>query len=249
MELKSLILGVLFSLGLFAVKSGAGLNYFLMRSRNRKRNAGVLFLWSAGYLIVFLTVFSVLKRFDFLRHIDSVQRFIQSGMLIHVLMAVFMAIYGLMLLKKKTHDGGNASGWLLLVIPCPVCLTVILFTLAFLLAYVPDMGWAAVVAAWAGFTGLAFATIFLMKTFFASYRSTPESLLGTAMLLISAYFLLSVMIMPQFGDIDNIYRLAAYKGTHKKISPGHVVLLSSILAGLFIAGFASARKTIRRENK
>lgn len=248
MELKSLILGVFFSMGIFAVKSGAGLNYILMRSRNRKRNTGVLFLWSAGYLIIFLTVFSVLKRFDFLRHVDSVQRFIQSGMLIHVLMAVFMAVYALMLLRQKTHDGKSASGWLLLVIPCPVCLTVILFTLAFLLAYFPDMGWETVVAAWAGFTVLAFVTIFLMKTVFAGCRSTPEALLGAAMLLISGYFLLSIMIMPQFGDMDKIYRLATYQGQNKDVPLAHIWTLSVVVTVLFLAGFISSKSTMRRKN-
>lgn len=246
MELKSLVLGILFSMGIFAVKSGVGLNYLVRRAKRPGTILGVLCGWSGAYLIVFGLVFYILRYIDFLGNIEMIQNLISSGMLVHVAMAAFMAAYGLMLLKKRDHAGKSASGWLLLVFPCPVCLTVILFTLAFLLAYFPATGWGAVLATYAGFVGVALLTLVLMKTIFAKEHFSPEAVLGSAMLLIAVYFIVSIVIMPQFGDIEKIYRLAAYQGRHTEISLDHAGWLGLTIAAFFTMGFTSTRRTIRR---
>jgi hypothetical protein len=49
MELKSLILGILFSVGIFAVKSGVGLYYFLGQRQSLKMKM----VWGMLYSIFF----------------------------------------------------------------------------------------------------------------------------------------------------------------------------------------------------
>jgi predicted transporter len=246
MEMKSLILGMVFSMGIFAVKSGVGLHYFAVRTRHLKSTVVVLLSWSGGYLLLFWLMFAVLRQFDFLQHIEMVQDLVTSGMFVHTAMAILMGVYGLILLQK-THVPKKSRLWMLLVFPCPLCLMVILLSLGFLLSYFPDIRWEILSAVWAGFVGIALATLLIMKTVVAGKRSMPESLLGAAMLFIAAYFVLSVMLMPQFGDIDKIYRLATYQGDHTKTSLTQIAGMILILAVFFMMGFASGKKTMRRE--
>ena len=246
MEFKSLLLGILFSIGIFAIKSGVGLNYFFQRKKKLKIKLAVLLFYVGGYLIIFLGVFYSLQHLNLLQHFEIIRNMMKSGMLIHVIMATFMAIYGFMLLKRPPNETAATSGWLILVLPCPVCLVVILFSVAFMLAYFPEAGKTAVLTTYAGFLLINFLTVILMNAWSVGSRSTPETILGAAMLMISTYFLLSIIIMPQFSDIDKIYRLALYKGENPAISATSVWVLSTVIITAFIIGFASATRTIRR---
>lgn len=246
MEFKSLLLGILFSIGIFAIKSGVGLSYFFQRKMKLKKKLAALLLYAGGYLFIFLGVFHILKHLNFLQYFEIIRNMMESGMLIHVIMATFMAVYGFMLLKRPPNQSPAMSGWLILVLPCPVCLTAILFSVAFLLAYFPEAGKTAVLTTYAGFLLINFLTVILMNAWSVGSRSTPETILGAAMLMISVYFLLSVVIMPQFGDIDKIYRLALYKGEQPAMPARSFWLFSALITISFAIGFVSATRNIRR---
>jgi len=46
MELKSLFIGIFFSMGIFAIKNGVGLHYFLAKKINPKAKIPLFFLYS-----------------------------------------------------------------------------------------------------------------------------------------------------------------------------------------------------------
>jgi len=50
--------------------------------------------------------------------------------------------------------------------------------------------------------------------------------------------------MPQFEDMDRIYRLAAYQGEKQTVNIRDILLLYSMMAVLFTTGFWNMRRKI-----
>jgi predicted transporter len=59
-------------------------------------------------------------------------------MQVHLLMAGLMMLWGTGPAAQTPSPWRHQSGWLLLTLPCPVCATVIVFSLAFGLSLFPD---------------------------------------------------------------------------------------------------------------
>ncbi|NNK00146.1 MAG: hypothetical protein HKP58_07010, partial [Desulfatitalea sp.] len=135
---KSLILGILFSIGVFSVKSGVGLSYYLFQTVSKRTRLGTYVLSAGAYLLVFLASVLILKKIELIRHMDVVQDFVQSGMLIHLIMAAMLMVWGVVLLKRDGTLHQKSKGWLLLAAPCPVCAIVIFFSVGFLMTCFPD---------------------------------------------------------------------------------------------------------------
>ena len=250
MAYHSLILGILFSIGIFAIKSGVGLHYILGSRNGFWSKAVVLLAFLFSYSVVFLLAALVLKRVDLVRHLDTVQSLIRSGMLIHLLMAGLMAVWGVALLKQKPDTMSVSRGWLLLVLPCPVCATVIAFYAAFLFMLFPDQAVASLAALYTAFILISAVAATLVYLYEIRSRQnvtqSRESLLGGAMLLMAAYFLLSVTLMPQFGDLDKVYRLACYPCDSARTGALSVLVVSAAAAAAFSLGWGFRFKQIRR---
>ena len=133
-----------------------------------------------------------------------------------------------------------------MIIPCPVCVTVIFISLSFLLSYFPDSGHLATFWAYLAFMSIVLITVTGMSLWGISSNTTPESTMGAAMLLIAVYFFLSVIILPQFGDIDKIYRLAAYRGEKQVIDTEQLLLLYAVMAAFFTGGFCMMMRKLKR---
>jgi predicted transporter len=249
MELKSLIIGIVFTLGIFALKSGVGLQYYLVQKRKVKTRLLLFFMYAAAYLFIFLLCAFIIQKGDIASQFARIQSLVKSGMLIHVLMAGGLVIWGIILLKRKESSLKATCGWLALVIPCPVCITVIFFSTAFLLSWFPHSGYMAVSAAYLGFMFIVVITVTGMLMWRAISNSTPESTLGAAMLIIAAYFFLSVIIIPQFGDIDRLYRLAAYQNEKQIINIKDALILYSAIIVLFTTSYWTMKRKIKNTGK
>lgn len=242
---KSLILGVLFSIGVFAGKSGIGLAYLLERTPSWQGKAVRLLGFALLYGLVFALAAWGLRVLDPLAHLESIQRFLQSGMQAHLLMAGVMIAWGLALLRKP-HQHGNASrGWLLLTLPCPVCATVIVFSLAFGLSLFPDHFSQVAGGLYLAFLVISLMVMGLMLGLGKMTAQSAESLLGGAMVLLGTYFLLSMAILPQFADVDKIYRMAHYQAPGQQQDLSALLLLVVLTLLTFMAGFGRTRKKIR----
>jgi len=239
MELKSLILGLLFSLGAFGVKTGIGLQYVFSRQVSRGGRLAVGLLAALAYLAVFSASAVLVRRVDLLQYYKTISGFMASGMFIHLAMALLLGLWGIRLLKRRDHEKTASAGWLVLVVPCPVCMTAILFATGFLVAWFPEKQVASVGLMYLGFMGLALAA----GTITACSRHSacsPEKTLGAAMLLAAAFFLVSMAVVPQFADVDKIYRLAGYQGGNTPASGWKTVLVGSTAGLLFMTGFIGA---------
>lgn len=246
MAYHSLILGVLLSIGVFAVKSGAGLAYLVNgQIKSRMKILGLL-LFCLIYLIIFSSVLLMIENINPLNHLTQIQNFIQSGMIIHLIMALLMMLWGILLLKNRNHTENKKSrAWLILSLPCPVCITVIFISTGFLITLFPDTPHIVVFGLYASFILINLLTVFLISLYGKLRNVQPEAFLGTVMLLIAVYFLISVTVMPNFADVDKIYRLAMYEGQKQSLELAYIVLCTIITALAFLSGFFYKHKRIK----
>ncbi len=239
MELKSLILGIFMSTAAFALKSGGGLAYLFLKSPGIRKKTTISVLFMAGYGVVFGSAALLLSRVELTAHLDLLQEFFKSGMTLHFILAGLLLLWGISLLRRdnpgKTVSKTRISKtWIALVVPCPVCFSVILLSLAFVTALYPDQPLVAA-ALYAGFVlvslGIAFGGAGLVKD-----SGAAERLLGTLMLFIAVYFLLSVIVVPQFADLEKICRISAPKTSFTLTAEQGflgVVCLLALAAGFF----------------
>ncbi|MBN1904200.1 MAG: DUF2162 domain-containing protein [Deltaproteobacteria bacterium] len=247
MEYQSLILGILFSIGIFAIKSGAGMAYLFSGRKGLKGNIIGFLLFSLTYAIIFTATLFLIKKIDPVTHLVKIQAFIKSGMLIHIIMALLMMIWGILLLRHKNETGHhNSRGWLLLAVPCPVCITVIIISTTFLITLNPDRPYIMTLLIYLSFIMINFLTLLTISIYRKYQEVKPEYFLGTIMLLIAAYFIISVTVMPNFSDIDKVYRLAMYKGKEQTHELIYLVPFSVITALAFFSGFADKLNKIKR---
>jgi predicted transporter len=247
---KSLILGVLFSIGIFAVKSGVGIAYVLGQKKRKRDILFVLLLYILAYGALFGIAAWALPRIDPAGHLAAIQAFIGSGMIVHLALAAVMMIWGVVLLKghkpSSTIDSGRSRAWLILALPCPVCMTVILFSSAFLITCFPDHPQITVFALYLAFIVVGLASMGLVGRVLACTMLSSEAFLGSAMLLVATYFLLSVTVMPQFGDLDKVYRLACCPGDGSSPRQSHLMGMIVVTVLAFGAGFGGTIKKLRR---
>ena len=246
MEFKALILGLAFSLGLFGLKNGLGLHYLLQaKLAGLWSRFAALLAYCLAYGLIFFLAWWILKQLEVLRHIQALQQLLQSGMLLHTILAGLLLFWGLYLLKSDLSGNCRSWGWVPLVCPCPVCLMVIFFNISFLLSFFPQAGPSLPLATWAGFSALSLLTAWLMSRATSFFRVAPESFLGGAMLGIASFYLLSVIVMPQFGQLEEIYGLASYQEEEPAVKAEHGILLTALFVALFTAGFVQTRTKIK----
>jgi predicted transporter len=245
MSYENLILGVLFSIGIFAVKSGLGIAYLVAGQEKKRAKIGAFLLFALTYGLVFAAVALILAGVDPVRHLAAIQSWVRSGMIVHLGLAVLLMVWGVLLLK----NGGRrrkSRGWLLLALPCPVCATVIFLSAGFLYASFPDTPKSAVLALYLAFVLINLVTMAVIGLYRKTRAIPSESILGGAMLLIAFYFMASVTVMPRFADMDKVYRLAAYEGKAPSQKVLHLLPFSILGAAACIGGYGLTSKKIRR---
>jgi predicted transporter len=206
MEIRSLFLGLVFTVGIFGVKTGAGLAYGGARLSGWRRL--MLFWLSAGamYGVLFWAAALLSRATDVMTVYRVVGGVLRFGTALHFLMAALLAVWGAALLRQQTLSRPSA-GWLALALPCPVCLTVILLTTGFAVSLFPENASYMALAAFAVFFSAAAASAALVRLAGTATRLSPETLLGAAMFAMAAYFILSALLMPSFTDTERIVRL------------------------------------------
>ncbi|MCF8126964.1 MAG: DUF2162 domain-containing protein [Deltaproteobacteria bacterium] len=249
MELKTLFIGIVFAMGIFAVKSGVGIHYLLTQKGEGKNRFTYLSLYSLVYLFLFLSCAYAIERIDIIAYFETLQKFIKYGMVLHVLMAGGLLIWGILLLKSSGMSSKGKHAWVALIVPCPVCITVIFLSLSFLISYFPNAVHVAAISAYLAFMTIVLITLTVMIFWRSNSKEKPELTVGTAMVLISIYFFLSIIIMPQFGNVGRIYRLAAYDGETQTVGSKDLLLMCGIIIGFLAWGFIKMTKQLKGRPK
>lgn len=245
-EMKSLLLGSVPALAVFAVKTGAGVAYLLTQQRTVVRKIAVPAVCGAGYCVLFLLSYCVCTRVDTIFYFNRLRTLFQSGMAIHIVVAAGMFVWGVFLLRRKhDHSGTSTWGWLPLVVPCPVCGAVVFLSTAFLVSFFPNDSLFVVIEAYGIFTAIMLLTIGALKVFFVSSDASPERALGFSMLFIASYFVFTVLLAPHVTDLHKVYRIAAFDVSGGTVHTERLAGLAVFVVTALGAGFLAQRRRER----
>ncbi|MDR2528079.1 MAG: DUF2162 domain-containing protein [Synergistaceae bacterium] len=245
MELKFLWLGMVVSIAAFSVKTGIGWAY-LWRSGSACFRAGTSLVLLSAYAAVFGGVFLLVSQVNLLERIDVVLPLLRGGVTVHWLAALLLFAWGLFLLKRPDDCRHARRSLLALVTPCPVCLSAILMSTGCLALYFPDEMALSIAGLFTAF--VVIAAVSAAAILLGSEKSgAPESGLGVGMMLMGAYFIISALVVPQFADIDRVYRLAT-RAQGEQLAGGRYWPLFAIFA-LVSVGFLKTWRELAKRNE
>jgi predicted transporter len=245
-EFKSLLLGLVFSLGIFSVKSGCGISYLVSGRPSLLGKATAFALVTATYFLLFVGSWHICKSIDLVNHFNRLKSLFESGMVLHVLMAAGTLFWGISLLKGAEDSRLKSYGWIALVVPCPVCASAIFFITGFLVAFFPADSFSAVLGAYAVYLVTTLLTMAVLALSLRLTNTTPERVLGLAMLFVSAYFFLSVLLAPHFGELERVYRVARHGSKESIGNASEAMTVGFVLVLSFVTGFVLKRTRGRR---
>ncbi len=236
--------GMFFSLGIFAIKVGFGLGFSRMRWK------GILITLSL-YLVLFVAI-AVLSG-QLMKILEPV---LKKGAYLHALMAIGMIAWGIILLRTRSTDhrtqtklkfkiqnSKNSSlithhSSLLLLIPCPVCLSAMTFST-----------WAAlsVIKLPSLIVGVGLGVIFALSTLAVvgltriKQTSSHEISLGLSMIAIGFYFIASLYLPAKIEEARGMYQSFLTEGAN--IDMNNSIGVFAILFVSFIIGYFANKKS------
>jgi predicted transporter len=211
----------------------------------------------ALYALVFALILVLVRKIDLLSNYRLIEPLWRGGQTLHWLVAALLFVWGFWLMRQGGAAGEGCPagdgpgrpkgslGFLALVIPCPVCLSVLIMALACLALYFPRQAILGAAMVFLGFVLVAAAAGLLLILGHWGQGDGLERSLGQAMALIASYFMVSALVLPQFGQIGRIYRLASYAGDIRDGQAGGGWLVIVALLALALLGFALGRRKAR----
>ncbi len=235
MELKTLVLGIILAVSIFAVKSGIGMYYLTVHLKGRKRRIWAFLGSAISYGLLFMIAFFLIRWLSQIALFPLFNKILKFGMPLHFSLAFGMLIWAVYLLKRD-HTHTVSKAFLTLVIPCPVCMTVVLLITGFVLTYFPKHGGWALVGVYGVYLLLQLLTMGGFALLRHVSRMEADRALGWGMLLIASYFILTVLVAPQMGGLNKIYRIATYKGEVALLKFHWIIAVWLTMALTFLAG-------------
>lgn len=245
--------GMLFSLSIFAVKVGFGLGFSRMRWK------GILITLSM-YLVLFVLIAMLSEQL-----MKMLEPVLKKGYYLHALMASGMIAWGIYLLRRqkaedriqtnskskiqtsKSHNSLLVTHHsLVLLIPCPVCLTAITFSTWAVLNVIKFP------AALVGLgLGIVFVVLSLFFYFFLKLLTLSSSLitqkigLGLGMIAIGLYFISSLFLPRKIEEAKDVYQSFITEGNGIALNDGIgilIILIVAMLIGFFISNQPPAKE-------
>jgi predicted transporter len=223
--------GMLFSLGIFALKVGLGLGYGKVKLRG-------IIATLTSYLVLFMVIALLAERL--IRWLEPILR---KGPYLHIILAAGLIAWGSYIIGSRGDGHAHTvrtGARLMLIIPCPVCLTAMTFST-----------WAALNAVrlhplLVGLgLGLAFALMAVIVMLAARLRpdNRSEAPLGLAMIVIGLYFVGSMFLPGKIEEAKGMYASFIMENAGAGNSGGTWLL--AILPLVLLIGFFA--KKLRRE--
>lgn len=221
------IVGMLFSISIFAIKVGFGLGF------GRIRGNGIFLILSL-YLVLFVLVAMFSEPI-----IKILEPVLKKGPYLHAFIATGMIGWGVFTLcDKHKHQSGFLTPSLLLIVPCPVCMTAMTFSTWTALSVIklpaPIVG-----------LGMGIAFIMLSLLFFAFTKlknsERPETALGLSMMAIGIYFIASLFLPAKIEEAKGVYM--SFLSDNRGIDINNAVgVLSVLLIAMLIGYFSNFKK-------
>ena len=233
-EASALLAGLLFSIAVFAFKTAVGEFYWLsggFRRRTRfvllaATTFAYLLLWSAAGCLVESASENPVALFYH-------SKLFQGGAALHLLIAAGFFLWGALLLARRSGEHCRGRGGWLLAVPCPVCAGAILLSAALGKLLLPELGW----KLWGALAGCFFLVDFAVLAVLGilsrrSGNAGAGKLTGYLMLFVGLYFAGLLIIVPNFEQVEAMYRAAA--GT--AAAPARALWVTLPAAALLLAG-------------
>jgi len=242
--------GMFFSLSIFVVKVGFGMGLGQLRWKGIFLT---LFLYLGIFILAALFAASLIK---------VLEPVVRKGPYLHAFMALGMVAWGIYVIRKlpgpgaacgipstRDHQGKDQArvaqpSALVLMLPCPVCLTAITFStwaalnVVKLPALVVGMG-----------LGIIFILLSLLLYFFIRLFTLNSTLLdkrtalGLSMIGIGLYFLTSLIIPAHIEAAKTIYQSFATEGNNIALSD-HMGVFLLLLAAILVGFFGNKRREV-----
>jgi predicted transporter len=231
--------GMLFSLGIFAVKVGFGLGFSKIKWKG-------IFLTLSMYLVLFVAI-AVLSG----QLINMLEPVLKKGPYLHALMAAGMIGWGIYLVRQSGSATGNSEkttvlpsyrSAALLLIPCPVCLSAMTFSTwaALNVIKLPSL----IVGIGLGVT-FALLTLTIVGLTRIKQTSSPEISLGLGMIAIGLYFIASLFLPAKIEEAKGVYKSFLTEGGNIDINHGigvFALLFAALVGGYLINKKQEAKK-------
>lgn len=214
--------GMLFSLGIFALKVGVGLGYGGIARK------GVL-LTLGLYLALFEVIALVAGRL-----LKLLEPLLRGGPWLHGVMALGMILWGLVIIMRRADHPTPASS-LALLFPCPVCLSAMTFSTWAALTSLPLYPWAVGLVLGGAFSVMTLLVLLLTGAATSSRRSVPS--LGLAMIVIGLYFIASLFLPAKVEQARGMYGSFMRELQTTTSSPGGEAWLLLLGPLLLLIGF------------
>ncbi|WP_321430225.1 DUF2162 domain-containing protein [uncultured Methanolobus sp.] len=177
------VIGILIGIFIFGLKTGVGCGFSTVKKKE------VLIL-AGGYFVISIILGSLVEMVDQ----SYLEKIANLGMTLHVFIALVLIAAGIYT-QKKWNSGCDVSKktFLVISVPCPVCLTALFVSCMILASTLEVSGWKVGVI-----VGLVFFISVISSTFvFRKMKKTPEGL-GTAMMFLGLFYLLGAIIVPAY---------------------------------------------------
>lgn len=230
----------------FGIKAGMGIGARLFNPQVSKLNAFVFLLGTfLSYALLFAALGLTVTHLNLLNYLDRLSNLIQYGMLVHLTVALGLLVWGARLLLGQIDQkqGSSLGAGLFLVLPCPVCATVILLNLTLALSLSSLSALATTLSLFGLFWTIIAATL-LGLWFFRGKTGVDNMVLGAAMALIAIYFFLTVLIAPIYPKIKPAFAMAVSNTPVDQINAFATFILAGV--SLFLSGIGFARTYFKK---
>ena len=195
-EISNLVtVGVLIGVAILALKTGLGCGFASLKRREIVYIAFIYF--SASIVLSYLVGVIAL---------DVTQNILATGVIMHLIIATGLMYFGIKTKREWLSYGNDLSRktFLLLSVPCPVCLTAT-FLACLMLSQLTDISnlWIGTLVGVIFFIGVCFFS-FAVSSIARVFKIKNPSTLGTVMLLFGLFYLLSPLIIPAYIQAQSI---------------------------------------------
>lgn len=207
------VAGILIGIFIFGLKTGVGCGFSTVRKRD-------ILLLAGAYFVISVILGSLVEFVD-KTYLESISNL---GMTLHVFIALVLIGAGIYTQKKWNcgHDVSKKT-FLVISLPCPVCLTALFVSCMILASTLQISGWKIGIL-----VGLTFFISVISSTWiFRKMKRTPEDL-GTAMMFLGIFYLLGAMIVPAY--------IKAKKLNMVMSSGGELDIVPLLILTVFIIG-------------
>ena len=203
-----------------------------------RRKVFFLLLNSLLYCAVFLLAFKLIETIDLFQLAGGAAEFLKAGVIFHLILAAGLVVWGVRLLCQRPEEELRtraAKGWLLLTVPCPVCMAAVFLSTAFALMLFPG---SAPLLRWsvpAGFLTVNVLFLLLLIALGRYLEIPPLHLTGRAMIGAGLYLLLILLCAPGFQEAEKLYAVARSAGGASPL-PRSPALMGLTLGAAVLAG-------------